>query len=249
MIQVNAVTAFDHGYITNAEYQMFLNDGRSRGEYRYPEHWLSICFPAGTALSPVAGIRSTDAAAFCEWLTDRENGLTFSLPARGELAEYKQQQVQTNRSTVEGHWCLGGFERTHKSTRNNHRRYLLNEISLRGDFGRREMFDHALDDVLANGLDLAGARTRKLEKDIEYALSNFCSLYEQGDSLRETSRYFMPKSDYIISLNLSGLYDKPVTKETFLKRAALPLTELIILKGRITNELPPFEGLRIVKRQ
>lgn len=64
----------DMGYVTCAEYQLFLEDMRNQGMYYQPDHWCSHRFPAGEARKPIAGVSLEDASAFCEWLTRRQSG-------------------------------------------------------------------------------------------------------------------------------------------------------------------------------
>jgi hypothetical protein len=61
-------------YFTHAEYQLFLDELRARGEYRQPDHWSTYTFPAGTGSQVVAGVRASDAKAFAEWLSTRSAG-------------------------------------------------------------------------------------------------------------------------------------------------------------------------------
>lgn len=61
MIRIDENRYVDRTLITNAEYQLFLDDLRAAGEYRQPDHWLAFQFPAGEAAKPVAGVRPWDA--------------------------------------------------------------------------------------------------------------------------------------------------------------------------------------------
>ncbi|MCB9078101.1 MAG: NACHT domain-containing protein [Anaerolineaceae bacterium] len=72
--------------ITQAEYQLFLEDRRAEGHYHQPDHWLNLRFPAGQGQLPVTGVRPSDAVAFCEWLTRREGSFwRYRLPRAGEI--------------------------------------------------------------------------------------------------------------------------------------------------------------------
>ena len=75
------------GYVSNAEYQVFLDELKARGEYCQPDHWASYRFPAGTGNQPVTGVRASDAAAFAAWLSSRAGkGERYRLPLNaGEL--------------------------------------------------------------------------------------------------------------------------------------------------------------------
>lgn len=79
----------DLGYLTCAEYQLFLDDMQARGEYRQPDHWLGLRFESGAARQPLGGVRADDALAFCEWLTARHGGnVAYRLPRLEEARKY-----------------------------------------------------------------------------------------------------------------------------------------------------------------
>ncbi len=90
MIHKDTMTEASPSLITNAEYQLFLNDMMRRGERRQPDHWNSEFYLEGESGAPILGLRGTDAEAFCVWLTAREGGRwRYRLPFRGELANTK----------------------------------------------------------------------------------------------------------------------------------------------------------------
>lgn len=71
--------------VTQAEYQVFLDEKRAIDQHLQPDHWNSFRFPAGHGGAPIAGIRGSDAAAFCNWLTDREGAWLYRIPRHLEL--------------------------------------------------------------------------------------------------------------------------------------------------------------------
>jgi hypothetical protein len=69
--------------ITNAEYQLFLDERASTGQFRYPDHWMTKQVNQGRAF--VAGVRPSDAIDFCQWLTVREQShWCYRIPFEGE---------------------------------------------------------------------------------------------------------------------------------------------------------------------
>ena len=84
MIRVNDRYYPDRSPVTHAEYQLFIDEMRTQGKNRQPDHWDSYEFAPGSARTPVMGIRRSDAEEFCEWLSGR-TGETFELPERGDL--------------------------------------------------------------------------------------------------------------------------------------------------------------------
>jgi len=85
MIRVDEDRYVDNTLVTHAEYQLFLDEKYSQEEYYQPDHWMSYRFPVGQGREPVVGVRASDAAAFCDWLTSREAGeWHYRLPHDGE---------------------------------------------------------------------------------------------------------------------------------------------------------------------
>ncbi len=89
--------------ITNAEYQHFLDERRTAGYHHQPDHWRAAHFPAEQGHRPVAGVRPTDAVAFCEWLTHREPpAWRYRLP---RLEEGQVPLQATEESREVGFWA------------------------------------------------------------------------------------------------------------------------------------------------
>jgi energy-coupling factor transporter ATP-binding protein EcfA2 len=87
----------DLDYISCAEYQLFLDEKRAKGEYYQPDHWTEYTFPNGTAQEPIRGVRSEDAEVFCEWLTQRQGGeIHYRLPRLTEIRNYPSTTVANN---------------------------------------------------------------------------------------------------------------------------------------------------------
>jgi hypothetical protein len=86
MVRLHEDQYADHGLITHAEYQLFLDEQRAQENYYQPDHWVDIQFPRGEGTAPVVGVRYSDAHAFCEWLTEREAEVWhYRIPREGEL--------------------------------------------------------------------------------------------------------------------------------------------------------------------
>ncbi|HEY0379771.1 MAG TPA: NACHT domain-containing protein [Pyrinomonadaceae bacterium] len=93
----------DIGYLTCAEYQLFLDELSARGEYRQPDHWTAPLFKRGEALKPICGIRAEDASAFCIWLTQKKGGgVRYRLPRPEEVKQYKSKTDEL------ATWCYDG---------------------------------------------------------------------------------------------------------------------------------------------
>lgn len=99
----------DNSLITHMEYQLFLDEKRARGKFYQPDHWRQYRFPKGLATLPVVGVRSSDAIAFCWWLTERvedaawtNDTWNFRIPRPDELAT--DQFTVPEASTAQGYW-------------------------------------------------------------------------------------------------------------------------------------------------
>lgn len=80
--------AMDKDFITCAEYQLFIDEGRREGFFHEPYHWVfSDFFQSGLSpVAPIAGIRITSALLFCEWLSKR-TGKQYRLPTIKEVIQ------------------------------------------------------------------------------------------------------------------------------------------------------------------
>ncbi len=91
----------DPDYITNAEYQLFIDERRKLGQSRQPDHWQSKRFPPGKSREAIAGVRGSDAEEFCEWLTQQYAGygVKFRLPTFAEVQSHPAHEAHL------GAWC------------------------------------------------------------------------------------------------------------------------------------------------
>ncbi len=107
----------DHSLITHAEYQLFLDEQRSRGQHLQPDHWPQHQFALGSGRKAVLGVRPSDAEAFCQWLTERDlQGWVYRVPYNGEsepiggtdklsmAADMIHQLLEREKSTSAGYW-------------------------------------------------------------------------------------------------------------------------------------------------
>jgi energy-coupling factor transporter ATP-binding protein EcfA2 len=100
---ISPSVSIDTRLVTNAEYQVFIDDmlRRGAGDF-YPVQWRGKTFAQGSAHVPVLGLVPEDALAFCEWLTEMHAGSGewfFRLPAKNEITEEKY-------SKLPGFWVL-----------------------------------------------------------------------------------------------------------------------------------------------
>lgn len=104
MVTVREGTHRDTSLVTCAEYQLFLNEQRKQGKWYQPDHWNDFSFPAGSGLTPILGVRQSDAVAFCEWLTvHNKEGWYYRLP-RAEEWSLEERQKQKELHAETGYW-------------------------------------------------------------------------------------------------------------------------------------------------
>ncbi|MCC6604928.1 MAG: NACHT domain-containing protein [Anaerolineae bacterium] len=116
LVRLDESTYADSSLVTQAEYQLFLDELRAQGSYRQPDHWREMQFASGEGQLPAAGVRPSDAQAFCNWLTEREIGpWRFRLPTAQETTRHPLNAPSTapNDATT-GYWYFkdGRFELT-----------------------------------------------------------------------------------------------------------------------------------------
>ncbi len=101
LLQSQKPVAIDPDYITNAEYQLFIDERRKLGQSRQPDHWSSKQFPSGKSQEAIAGVRGSDAEEFCEWLTRQHAGygVKFRLPTLAEVQSHPAHEAHL------GAWC------------------------------------------------------------------------------------------------------------------------------------------------
>lgn len=107
LLRLDENLEIDMGYITCAEYQLFIDDKLNAGQPRQPDHWIKGRFKPGSAKAPITGIRASDAVEFCEWLTVQnvDRDYRFRLPTPTEVKSYPiKQELQM------GCWCVRGQE-------------------------------------------------------------------------------------------------------------------------------------------
>ncbi|VAW33515.1 hypothetical protein MNBD_CHLOROFLEXI01-973, partial [hydrothermal vent metagenome] len=109
LVRLDETTYTDNSLVTQAEYQLFLNEIRSKGEYRQPDHWSDLQFESGNGQEPITGVRPSDAQAFCNWLTKRETGSwQYRLPTAKEQTRPPLNRPSNENNSVAGHWFLNG---------------------------------------------------------------------------------------------------------------------------------------------
>jgi energy-coupling factor transporter ATP-binding protein EcfA2 len=110
MVHLKDNINIDTSLITNAEYQLFLDEQRARGIYLQPDHWTSYHFLSGQGNAPVLGVRPSDATRFCAWLTERDPTLwSYRLPNEDECKQVaKDGNLAVQQIPGTGYWIKDG---------------------------------------------------------------------------------------------------------------------------------------------
>ncbi|MCA9931693.1 MAG: SUMF1/EgtB/PvdO family nonheme iron enzyme [Anaerolineales bacterium] len=106
MLRVDEDRYVDNSFVTHAEYQLFIDESRRFNRYYQPDHWKGYTFLPGDGRLPIVGIRPSDVLAYCEWMTDRDQGeWRYRLPRKNELEllASNSKVVETTDEPV-GYW-------------------------------------------------------------------------------------------------------------------------------------------------
>jgi len=145
----------DSALMTHAEYQLFLDEMRARGDYLHPDHWQRYQFPSGQGRAPVVGVRPSDVVAFCAWLTQREPGeWSYRLPRVGELESDLFNFDVAPKFKPIGYWAT-----THAGF-----------VYIEGQAHMPRVPARTIEQYVADDLELADARAANLTLDLELSL-------------------------------------------------------------------------------
>jgi hypothetical protein len=278
MYLIDENTSIDETLITCAEYQLFIDEKRSQGEYRQPDHWIFYQFPAGQARTPIVGVRFSDAKAFCEWLTQREAGKwSFRLPTSAEAEQCPLTELA--RSPL-GYWTVGQDDEVQFAWVGvptiNPRALTLDLVSAL-DFG---LYNHrAIDSnpLFRNSRSHARARninrsrasahaleiTRALDLALARPLNLFCSLNIAISRTRTLNLFnaLNPTRDlgltrdldraiYLVhDINRKFDFSNDIALDQDRAIARSLYIDICTLQERIAGSSPAFEGIRIVKKR
>ncbi len=114
----------DNGLVTQAEYQIFLNEQMSLGHYYQPDHWINASYAQGKAREPILGVRYSDVVAFCSWLSGRDYAeWTYRVPTLSEIS--RDSSSGRDNGTF---WVSQGTRHRIQNQPNHQQRYTQNSI-------------------------------------------------------------------------------------------------------------------------
>jgi energy-coupling factor transporter ATP-binding protein EcfA2 len=264
MVYLKENIFIDTSLITCAEYQLFLDEQRGQRKYNQPDHWQSYRFSPGQGSFPVTGIRSSDAVAFCDWLTGREAGSWYyRLPFIGELKQIGDDDILNSFPAGLGYWSHTGFVWLKEPL-------LLPRAVIQGfidldlarvldrDLARILDLDRARDRVRVLDLDRVRvlAPTRDLDSAPAYVLDR--ALDRNRDRILDLAlARALARS---LALDLIHTYNNSLQKKSSGKQARDKIQNiidvyldiyitLVILEVRIQGKLPSCESILIVKER
>src|SRR6266568_3934864 len=218
MIQIRENTFIDTSFVTNGEYQLFLDEQCIKGIDLRLDHWKTERFLPGQANNPVFGIRPSDAEKFCVWLTERSSShWHFRLPKEKDVKDDILKILPTDK----GFWL----------NRNNERRefkWTIRKLFLSDDFTMDEFskikirsYDNSQDHISVHVRDYFITHASFLNLDnieyyphfkneIESALenSNFSERIIKlvNEHVKKVDKYF----NQIYSRTLFSLHDQDI---------------------------------------
>jgi energy-coupling factor transporter ATP-binding protein EcfA2 len=241
----------DTSLVICAEYQVLLDEQRAHGKYYQPDHWTSYHFPSGQGQTPVLGVRPSDAAAFCAWLTEQKPGTWYyRLPRTGELEKAGDESIPNRLPEGTGYWLDQGQGFVWAKGTSS---FFYN--AMQEAFAHAFDLDFALDRFLAHALDLDRALAIALDRTIALDLAS------ARDRARDLARdralaIARARSRASISSPISShrkkRSDRKLVEDEFqyLIDSYLDIyVTLVGLEARIQGRLPACEGILIVKEQ
>ncbi len=231
MQRIDENTFIDDTLVTCAEYQLFIDEMRERGEYYQPDHWISYQFPGGMAREPILGIRHSDAVAFCEWLTWRElSGLGYRLPTDIEAKDTPLKPKQA--SLHLGYWVMSvnnqsqfiwiyGIPKNARMLDQNLALDFVRPLDLTRPFSVVNVLSLAIDRARVRPLALAHDRANPGIVPSVLALDRTHDLYLAHD--RKLDQDLIQEIDEVV--------------------------DNFTLQERIAGRSPAFEGIRLVKER
>lgn len=276
MKRIDEDTYIDDTLVTCAEYQLFIDEMWKQGRHRQPDHWNSHRFPVGQAREPILGVRHSDALAFCEWLTQHEDGKwQYRLPTQIEAIEYP---IKPTVQLSLGYWIIS----------HNNSNFIWNDKipiearKLSAPFDTYWMMpimdkiynsiiekidnpdikpknDHKFDFVRDRKFELARDRASTRPLDLDAVVRPSLDLApELEDYFTRDFRHIIARSiplDFELKLAFERVQEyitviaRGPNGDVYIDRALDLWFDIFTLTERMEGRFPPFEGIRLVKER
>lgn len=196
MMRIDEAKYVDTTLVTNAEYQLFLNERRIEQAYHQPDHWPNYTYESGNGRKPVTGVRPADAEAFCDWLTERDTaGWRYRLPLSSELnlTNLRQEGSASDWAGVT-YWFKGdnGYQtadhRTAVST--GIEPYIIDRFEKDWELhdpGRRDPHLEQIQKIVLSFAQQRHYGLKDLDRDVSSSLSQFPTIVADFQRLRDRS--------------------------------------------------------------
>jgi hypothetical protein len=188
-VRLDERRAVDTSLLSNAEYQLFLDEQRAKDMYHQPDHWPGYQFPAGRGRAPMLGVRPSDAVAFCEWLTERtHHEWRYRVPLTDEpLAELADAHANTGYwAGADSHYSCVGVAALDSS-------FIQRQFTVRVEADLRDAHTYALVLILESANRVAHFLTEDMAGDFYYSTANARNLAR--DRARDCARDLATISD------------------------------------------------------
>lgn len=254
-VPISKTTHMDKELISQAEYQLFIDEMRANGKHYQPDHWETTRFVAGTGKMPVVGVRHKDALAFCEWLTGRGVGdWVYRLPTPNEpILEHAFVGYWVKRK--QGFYCQFTGQKPQVA------RKTLSQY-IRVDLARA--LDHSLDRALSLYRDISHSHSLSLDlsfdfsRDLNHARALPFALLKRmrifNLIVASTFEHVALQAQDKLSM-LQRLWRNNQQKEainqlnTIAARYMDLYIQFVILEERRAGRLAAFEGIRLVRER
>lgn len=246
-IRIDENTYIDDSLVTCAEYQLFIDEMRIKGEYYQPDHWPGPRFPKGDARKPVLGVRPSDATLFCRWLARNQGTSEWSyrLPSLTESLSY---HLNIKTPNLTGYW-----------------------VEDKGEFRFEWVGSHPEDpwgilqlkeNILSSILQYLPAGSEHLSRtinDIQEEVDDVIAEIIAGNSYISMDGAFNKEWEKVISALDKELADNLARKIAgyysygfrFVQQdnAIKEYVRLRTMQARIAGTSPAFEGIRLVRER
>lgn len=195
--RVDENTYIDDTLVTCAEYQLFINEMRKQGKYCQPDHWNSYQFQPGQAREPILGMRYSDTKAFCDWLTQHENGQwKYRLPSQREVSTCPTKLIEgrTLGCWIDGELRFAWLGYAPRNARRISHDFVFHRVLDRNDDKNlviREAFGRAID--RAFDLDLTFHLTRSINSNYTSSLDAAIIRAKRSANAHERARSTNPE--------------------------------------------------------
>jgi energy-coupling factor transporter ATP-binding protein EcfA2 len=251
MVRLDENKSIDNDLITHGEYQLFLDEMREQEKYYQPDHWAECHFPKGKGLSPIVGVRPSDAVAFCEWLTTREEkGWRYRLPNQDEVKINGMPKY----TEYAGYWISDGEQKKCIPVSAPPPVITLHQLKARrqNDLALISNNVQSLSTDYENALGLALDRAVQLDHNLALRLipdPNLAHRLKRNPTRDHTFDLILNRNPLVNCARTRQSIRTFALGAEFFPFGADIYVIMALLEERIEGNLPAWEGIRIVREK